>query len=49
MTNHLIEFLKNCDENYTILDYNETYDDYKQIDGIRKMEMNEWLIQDLKG
>lgn len=49
MSNQLIDFLKNCDENYTILDYNETYDDYKQIDGIRMMEMDEWLTQDLKG
>ncbi|ADR19489.1 hypothetical protein [Calditerrivibrio nitroreducens] len=49
MSNKLIDFLKNCDENYTILDYNETYDDYKQIDGIRAMEMDEWLTQDLKG
>lgn len=48
LSGDLIRFFKNCDENYTILDYNETYHEYEGIDNLLKLEMNEWLTQDLK-
>lgn len=47
--NKLLDFLKKCDENCLIVDYNEAYEKYKEIDGIVRMEFDEWLIQGLKG
>ncbi|MCA1928173.1 MAG: hypothetical protein LDL09_07090 [Calditerrivibrio sp.] len=45
---NLYDFFKNCNENYLILDYNESYNKYKNINGLLKMEFDEWLIQGLK-
>lgn len=49
MEHELISFLKSCNENYTILDYNETYYKYHHIEDLIRMEIDEWLTQDLKG
>jgi ABC-type Na+ transport system ATPase subunit NatA len=43
-----INFLKNCDENYLIIEYNQLYDHYKEIDGLIQVEFDKWLTQDLK-
>lgn len=42
-------FLKNCDENYLIIDYNKFYNEYNDIDKLNIMGFDEWLIHALKG